>query len=189
MKKIVCLILASVMSLSILISSNAGSFTPQGYTRVPTSISYKDISHLADVVADVRGKETIIVNATSYQGKPTTWIARIGVATESGEYEYDDYAITTCPYGLDPNTNTVNTLPFSSIDEGRAMYGTSWYYFGIFDDLTNSICGFGIAERIKRWSEYSDLSYTGSCARGIAYTGLFPEACSVTFIQEHTIQK
>lgn len=187
MKKLVSVLMVLAMSVSLLFQTSAGTFKENGATKVPTSMSYKDIKHFADVVADVRGREAIIVNAVPYNGDPVTWIARVGVASDNGGYVFDDYVITTCPYGIDPVTNTVNTLPFLNVEEGRAIFGTSWYYFGIFDDVTHASCGFGIAERIKRWSETTDLSFTGISQRGIGYTGSYKEICSSNFIEEHTI--
>ena len=66
------------------------------------------------------------------------------------------------------------------------MYGPSWYYFGLFDDVTHNICGFAIAERLRRWPAWDDMTFSGVTKRNIGYSGTYTENPRYSFIEEHT---
>ena len=189
MKKITSLFLVIIMIIVQAVSVSAASYS-SGYqtgtitTKTPTNITYSDISRLAEIATQQNSKQAIIVNATRYNGSSTTWIVRLAF----GGSEYTnaaDYVLNVLPYSWDANTNTVVSLPFKSIEEGTTMYGSSWYYFGVFDDINHNICGFVVAERINRWPAWNDLKFSGVNKRGIGYTGSYTEPCSDSFIESH----
>lgn len=146
------------------------------------------------------GKQATVLNAVRYNGSATNWIIRIGFdagKNESGEQIFNnvgDYAITVYPYARDPKTDEITTLPFRSDDEANAyfakagdLYGTnrSWFFFGLFDEVDHNSCGFAVAERIKRWADWKDLSFSGTTGRGVHYAGSYTEGSSQNFLNEH----
>ncbi len=178
-----------VNTLVLGFSANAATFTGGNVvnnviTKVPTSITYEDLTRLESVATDATGKQAYIVNATKYNGSDSTWIVRL--AFGNGTYENGaDYVITLLPYSSDVNTQQVVSLPFKDIAEGTEIYGTSWFYFGLFDNDTHNICGYGLAERIKRWPRWDDLSFTGTSKRKNTYTGSYTEVCNSMFLADH----
>lgn len=143
------------------------------------------------------GKQATILNAVRYNGSATNWIIRIGFengTNESGEKVFNnvgDYAITVYPYARDPKTDEITTLPFRNDDEANAYFARandvnrSWFYFGLFDDVDHNSCGFAVAERIKRWADWKDLSFSGTTGRGVHYAGSYTEGSSPNFLNEH----
>lgn len=186
-KRLIGFALAFTMVMTM--SANAATFTGGNVignviTKVPTSISYEDLTRLESVATDATGKQAYIVNATKYNGNDNTWIVRL--AFGNGTYENGaDYVITLLPYSSDVISQQVLSLPFKDVAEGTELYGTSWFYFGLFDNETHNICGYGLAERIKRWPKWDDLSFTGTNKRKNTYTGSYTEACNSTFLADH----
>lgn len=184
MKRIVSLVLAASFVFASVFSVSAASYVQNGTVKTTTFISYKDLNRLTEVATTEKGKQCRIVNAQKYNGSDTTWIVRLSFAGETA-----DYAITCFPYGRDPKTQEITTLPFKSKEEGNAWacngQKTSWFYFGLFDDVMHNSCGFGIAERIKRWPEWNDLNFSGKTTRGVYYTGSYAEGSSEAFIENH----
>lgn len=189
MKKIISLVLALTFVCATVITTNAATFS-QGATvgsittKNPTSISYKDVSRLAEVATNVRGKQARVVNATKYNGSNTTWIVRLNFG-EGGDQCAADFVLNVYPYSWDSKTQSVTSLPFASLEDGAAKYGPCWYYFGLFDDATHQSCGFAVAERIKRWPNWTDNTFSGVTYRGIGYTGSYAEGCDNAFIEKH----
>lgn len=188
-KFLVGLSLSITMVLLTVMSANAASFTGGSIvgnvlTKTPTAISYADIARLAEVATEANGKQASIVNATKYNGSNTTWIVRLcyGNTYENAA----DYVLTVIPYSWDTVAGKVVSLPFANMEEGRAMYGPSWYYFGLFDDVTHNICGFAIAERLRRWPAWDDMTFSGVTKRNIGYSGTYNEHPRYSFIEEHT---
>lgn len=188
-KRIISLVLALTFVFATVLSTNAATFS-QGAavgtvtTKNPTSISYKDISRLAELATTVRGKQAKIVNATRYNGSNTTWVARLNFG-DGGDQCAADFVLTVIPYSWDSVKLSVTSLPFSNVEEGTAKFGPCWYYFGLFDDATHQSCGFAIAERIKRWPNWDDLTFSGVTYRGVSYTGSYTEGCDSAFIEKH----
>lgn len=188
-KRIISLVLALTFVFASVLSTNAASFS-QGATvgtvttKNPTSISYKDISRLAELATNVRGKQARIVNATRYNGSSTVWVVRLNFG-EGGDQCAADFIINVYPYSWDSKTQSVTSLPFANVEEGTAKFGPCWYYFGLFDDVTHQSCGFAIAERIKRWPNWTDMSFSGVTYRGVAYNGSYTEPNDQAFIEKH----
>lgn len=188
-KRIISLVLALTFVFASVLSTNAASFS-QGATvgtvttKNPTSISYKDISRLADIATNVRGKQARIVNATRYNGSNTVWVVRLNFG-EAGDQCAADFIVNVYPYSWDSKTQSVTSLPFANAEEGTAKFGPCWYYFGLFDDVTHQSCGFALAERIKRWPNWTDASFSGITYRGVGYTGSYAEGCDVAFMEKH----
>ena len=194
MKKfLISVLLIGAMLVSMLSSVNAANYTG-GYivnnimTKSPTYISYEDIARLAEVATEATGKQATIVNATRFNGSDTTWIVRLAYGDSAYE-NAGDYVLTVFPYSWDTVAGQVVSLPFKNKEEGTALYGSSWYYFGLFDDVTHNICGFAVAERIKRWPRWDELSFSGVTYRKIGYPGSYTEPCSYQFIEEHIMKK
>lgn len=182
-KRIISLVLALSFVFASVMSANAASFSQNGAAKTPTAITYKDITRLQDLASSTRGKQAKIVNAVRYNGSNTTWVVRLNFG-EAGDQCAADFVITTYPYGRNPKTQEINTLPFGNVEEGTAYFGPCWYFFGVFDDVTHNSCGFCVAERIKRWPDWKDLSFSGVTARGVGYTGSYPQTCD-EFVADH----
>lgn len=184
MKKIIISLFLTVSFVcAIAFSGNAASYVQNGDLRTPTAMTYKDFTRLEEVATEVRGMQATVVNATRYNGRSDVWMVRISYG-EGGKNYSEDYAITVCPFGKSA-TGTVNTLPFKDVEDGTKKFGKGWYYFGLFDTNTYEICGYAIAERVKRWPEWLDLSFNGRTFSGVQYTGNYPEASVLTFLTDH----
>lgn len=188
-KFLIVLSLSVTMVLLTVMSVNAATYTGGNIvgnvlTKTPTAISYADIARLAEVATEANGKQASIVNATRYNGSNTTWIVRLcyGNTYENAA----DYVLTVIPYSWDTVQGKVVSLPFANIEEGKTMYGPSWYYFGLFDDVSHNICGFAIAERLRRWPAWDDMTFSGITKRNIGYSGTYSEQPRYSFIEEHT---
>lgn len=187
-KRIVSLVLALTFVFASVFTANAATFS-QGTTygtittKNPTSMSYKDVGRLAEIASSVRGKTARVVNATRYNGSNNTWIARLQF--DGADQCAADFVLTTFPYSWDSATETVTSLPFKNVEEGTAMYGPCWYYFGLFDDATHQSCGFALAERIKRWPSWTDMTFSGQTSRGVHYTGAYTAPSDNAFIEAH----
>ena len=188
-KFLIVLSLSVTMVLLTVMSVNAATYTGGNIvgnvlTKTPTAISYADIARLAEVATEANGKQASIVNATRYNGSNTTWIVRLcyGNTYENAA----DYVLTVIPYSWDTVQGKVVSLPFANIEEGKTMYGPSWYYFGLFDDVSHNICGFAIAERLRRWPAWDDMTFSGITKRNIGYSGTYSEKPRYSFIEEHT---
>lgn len=188
-KFLIVLSLSITMVLLTVMSVNAATYTGGNIvgnvlTKTPTAISYADIARLAEVATEANGKQASIVNATRYNGSNTTWIVRLcyGNTYENAA----DYVLTVIPYSWDTVQGKVVSLPFANIEEGKTMYGPSWYYFGLFDDVSHNICGFAIAERLRRWPAWDDMTFSGITKRNIGYSGTYSEQPRYSFIEEHT---
>ena len=191
------IIISSIFILALMLSmiSNVtaatftgGSIVNNVMTRVPTSISYEDITRLETVASDATGKPAYVVNATKFNGSDTTWIVRMAFGNSTYEAAAD-YVLTLVPYSFDTVAGKVTSLPFKDIQEGTELYGKNWYYFGLFDKVTHNICGYAIAERIKRWPRWDDLTFNGITHRNVGYTGSYTEPCSSMFLVEHIEKK
>ena len=188
-KRVISLVLALTFVFASVFASNAatsnqGATVGSITTKNPTAISYKDISRLAELATTVRGKQAKIVNATKYNGSNTTWIVRLNFG-DGGDQCAADFVITCLPYSWDSVKLQPTSLPFGNVEEGTAMYGPCWYYFGLFDDVNHNSCGFAIAERIKRWPDWDDLTFSGVTYRGVGYSGSYLEANDQAFIEKH----
>ena len=187
-KRIISLVLAMSFVFASVLSTNAASFSQSGNAKTPTALTYKDVSRLVDVATHVRGKQHRIVNATKYNGSDTIWVVRL-VSGSGMEQKQEDYVLNVYPYGRDPETQEVNTLPFKNVEEGTKKFGPAWFYFGVFDDVSHNSCGFVVAERIKRWPNWDDLSFSGpqpgNFSRGIYYTGSYKQESSDSFMEKH----
>lgn len=184
MKKVISLVLAMSFVFASVFAANAASFSQSGATKTPTAISYRDINRLAEIATTVRGKQARVVNAIKYNGNATNWIVRLSFG-DTGDQCAADFAITCYPYSRDPKTQMITSLPFVTVEEGTAIYGPCWYYFGLFDDVMHNSCGFAVCERIKRWPDWKDLSFSGKTNRGVLYTGSYAEGNDVAFIENH----
>lgn len=208
-KRIVSLVLALTFVLASVLSTNAASSTTNGLAKTPTNITLKDISRLAEKATAVTGQQARIVNATRYGNSSTTWIVRLAFGNGNDESACNcagDFVLTTYPYQWDAVELKAKGLPFSSYEEGTAMFGPCWYYFGVFDDKTHQSCGYVVAERINRWPNWTDLRFDngplvttatgavdqignrgnrGTTARGMHYSGAYTEESSEAFIEKH----
>ena len=181
MKKLISLIMSVMMILTLSVNAFAGTsqttMVNGAKTRIPMSIGYKDFKHMLNVAQEVSGQECVIVNAQKYNGDKTTWIVRI-VMGES----MNDYVCTTIPY---TNVNgSITSLPFNSVEEGTTMYSPNWYYSAMYDDNDHNICGYMITSRIKRWSDWGDLTFNGADRRNVNYVGSYVKPNSATFLEE-----
>lgn len=188
MKNLSKTIITFVMVLGIITNSFAATYVDsiQNNTRVknPTGFSYKDLIRLEEIAASTSGKQVKVVNAVKYNNNKNIWIVRLKYGI-GDEVEYADFVLTTLAYAKDSNSDTIISLPFKTIEEGCEIYGPKWYYYGIYDDTNHNSCGFIVAERIKRWSKWSDLNFTGKNKKGINYYGNYNEECSENFLEEH----
>ena len=162
-------------------SANAGITT----TKTPTGFSYKDLIRLEEVATAANEKQVKVVNATKFNGNDNIWIARLKFGIDENT-EYADFLLTTLPYTKELGTNKIISLPFKTLEEGCNLYGAKWYYYGILDDKDHNICGYIIAQRIKRFSKWDNLDYTGKTKDGTAYIGSYNEECNEEFIKLHT---
>lgn len=186
-KRIVSLVLACTFVFASAFAANAATYVDGPtvgtvVTKNPTSMSYKDLERLTVIASNVRGKQAKIVNATRYNGSNTTWIVRLFFA--QGDQCAADFVVNVLPYSWDTQRQVVTSLPFKDAEEGTAMYGPCWYYFGLFDDATHQSCGFALAERIKRWPGTYDLTFSGFTHRGVGYTGSYPTASEDDFMEK-----
>lgn len=162
-------------------SANAGITT----TKTPTGFSYKDLIRLEEVATAANEKQVKVVNATKFNGNDNIWIARLKFGIDENT-EYADFLLTTLPYTKELGTNKIISLPFKTLEEGCNLYGAKWYYYGILDDKDHNICGYIIAQRIKRFSKWDNLDYTGKTKDGTVYIGSYNEECNEEFIKLHT---
>lgn len=168
----------SVLALTFIlgVQTFGATFTTDGVTKTPLTITTKDFDRLLQVVRNVSGEENVkIINLQMINN--TTYAVRI----RRGQDQTNDYIITTIPYTYNAELQKVTSLPFKNVEDGNKMYGKNWYYFGLISDVGNEICGFGLAERIKRWSGWEDLQYTGITDSGKAYIGSYSLPCSEDF--------
>lgn len=192
-KKIIIGILLSVNLVIITISNSfaatfiGGNTVNNVLTKTPTYVTLDDIARLAEIATEVNGKQASIVNAVRYNNSNTTWIVRLcfGNSYENAA----DYVLTVLPYSWDIGASKVVSLPFKSTEEGREIYGSSWYYFGLFDDVSHNICGFAIAERLRRWPAWADKTYSGTTKRGVEYSGIYTSDPSYSFIEDYVAAK
>ena len=190
MKKFIGLLFISIFTISSMVHTSAATYV-QGaqvgtiVTKTPTNIFYKDLVRLEEVATDTNGKQARIVNATKYNGSNTTWIVRLEVG--SGEEKTTaDYVLNVVPYSRDVLSNQIVSVPANGkAADGVPMYGPSWYYFGVFDEESHNLCGFMLAERIRRFSAWKDLNFTGKNKRGIDYVGSYTEESQANFLETH----
>ena len=190
MKKITSLLLVLVFVLSSIITTSAATYIEGAQvgtivTKTPTNVFYKDLVRFEEVATDTNGKQAKIINATRYNGSSTTWIVRLEIGTGE-EKTTADYVLNVAPYSKDIVTSQITSVPANGkVADGVAIYGPSWYYFGVFDDAKHDLCGFMVAERIRRYAAWSDLRFSGTNKRGIAYTGSYTESSSANFLESH----
>lgn len=190
MKKIISVLLIVMMITSSIMPVSAATYTTGAVvgtvvSKTPTNIFYKDLVRFEEVATNTYGKQSRIINATRYNGSATTWIVRLEVGTGE-EKTTSDYVLNVAPYSKDMATNQIVSVPANGkIEEGVAIYGPSWFYFGVFDNTKHDLCGFMVAERIRRYSAWSDLRFNGTNKRGIAYTGSYTENSSSNFLESH----
>lgn len=169
MKRWLCLLMALLMMSSTCF---AATYTKIGDSKTPVTIELKDFDRLLEVAKEVQNCNVIMTNAQKINDN--TWAVRL---------QYDrsadvtaDYIVSTIPYTWNNDLRKVTSLPFKDIKEGTETYGPNWYYFGVFDAVDHEICGFGLAQRVKRWPSWDDLSFG---------TGYYSEPCSVNFYSNH----
>ena len=191
MKKIISILLISMMVMSSIIPANAAKYVTGAtvgtvISKTPNNVYFKDLIRFEEVATNTYGKQSRVVNATRYNGSATTWVVRLEVGTGE-EKTTADYILNVAPYSRDLATNKIVSVPANgNISEGVAIYGPSWFYFGVFDDDSrHDICGFMVAERIRRYSAWGDLRFNGTNKRGITYTGSYTEPCSSNFLESH----
>ena len=172
-----------VFTFSVNAATYVGGATVNGVTtRTPTAISYNDLARFEIIATNASNKTAKILNATKVNGSNTTWAMRICY----DHYENAaDYIVNVIPYSIDTNSGKVLSLPFNSIEEGTKLYGKSWFYFVVYDNADKSICGYAIAERLRRFPSIKDKTFSGKTKRNIEYSGVYPEEMSYTFIKDH----
>lgn len=187
MKKLIKTIITFLIILGTITNTFAATYIDntqnETQSKNPTGFSYKDIMKLEEIATIANEKQVKVVNATKYNNDDAVWIVRLKFGTDEST-EYADFLLTTLPYIKDMNTNKVS-LPFNTIAEGCGLYGPKWYYYGILDDKNHDICGYIVAQRIKRWSKWSDLEYTGIAKNGTIYAGFYNEECNDEFLRLH----
>ena len=191
MKKLLSLVLCLTFIVSTVFNAFAATYVDGAQvgtvvSKTPTNLFYKDFVHLEEVASDVNGKQARIVNATRYNGSNTTWVVRLEITSAEGKTSAD-YVVNVVPYSRDLITNQVLSIPANGkAADGVPIYGSSWYYCGVYDDTTShNICGFLLAERIHRFASWNDLNFTGTNKRGIEYSGSYKEECSSNFLESH----
>lgn len=190
MKKIISVLLIAMMITTSIVPVSAATYTTGAVvgtivSKTPTNVFYKDLVRFEEVATNTYGKQSRIINATRYNGSATTWVVRLEIGT-GAEKTTSDYVLNVAPYSKDMATNQIVSVPANGkIDEGVAIYGSSWFYFGVFDDAKHDICGFIVAERIRRYSAWNDLRFNGTNKRGIVYTGSYTEPSSANFLESH----
>ena len=190
MKKLFKTLASLILILAIITVSYGATFIDNSnagisITKTPTSFSYKDIIRLEEVATVANEKQVKVVNAVKYNGNDAIWIARLKFGIDENA-EYADFILKTLPYTRELGTNKITSLPFTTLQDGIDLYGAKWYYYGILDDKTHNICGYIVAQRIKRWSKVYDLEYTGKAKDGTIYTGAYTEECNDEFLKLHT---
>lgn len=190
MKKLLKTILTIMLTFTIFTTSYAATYTESinadGLTtKIPSSISYKDFIRLEEVATAANEKQVKVVNAAKFNNNETIWVARLKFGTGDAT-ECADFLLTTLPYTKDTKSNKVISLPFNSLTDGIALYGAKWYYYGIIDNKDHNICGYVVAQRIKRWSKWNDLDYSGKTKAGVDVIGSYNEECNEEFIKLHT---
>lgn len=182
------------------------------HTYVLKEMNLKDINRIITTVIPtmkemnmlVKNLPAKIINAKRLDA--THFVIRM----EFGERGKDDticedFFITPASYTRDETDKAdiqyyIGSDKVYTANEMVKLYGPSCFYFGVFDDNTHDICGFGIAERIKRWPEWSDLSYKPdefcfkdsnifsrftSFANSIGDNFTYNEKSSQSFVEEH----
>ena len=177
----------TTISSSFAATYIGGNVVNNVLTKTPTNITLDDIARLTEIATEMTGKQASIVNAVRYNGSNTTWVVRLcfGNSYENAA----DYVLTVLPYSWDLTQAKVVSLPFKTTEEGRNIYGPSWYYFGLFDDVSHNICGFAIAERLRRWPSWADKTYSGTTKRGVTYSGTYEKEPSYSFIEDYLMAK
>lgn len=186
-KKIVSLILSLTFVLSQVVSVCAATYVGGAangviMSKTPTAISLNDLKRFTTIASNSTGKQAKILNATRVNGSNTTWAMRICY----DNYENAaDYIVNVLPYSIDVTTGKVLSLPFNTVEEGTKLYGKSWFYFVVYGDIDKEICGYAIAERIRRFPNINDNTFSGRTLRNIQYNGVYEEANSFTFMEDH----
>lgn len=186
-KKIVSLILSLTFVLSQVVSVCAATYVGGAangviMSKTPTAISLNDLKRFTTIASNSTGKQAKILNATRVNGSNTTWAMRICY----DNYENAaDYIVSVLPYSIDVSTGKVLSLPFNTVEEGTKLYGKSWFYFVLYGNEDKSICGYAVAERIRRFPKFSDNTFSGKTKRNIEYSGIYEEPTSYTFMEEH----
>ena len=177
------ILIASILASTANAAIYVGGTTVNGImTKTPTAISYNDLARFEIIASNSSGKKAKILNATKVNGSNTTWAMRICY----DDYENAaDYIVNVLSYSIDVSSGKVLSLPFSSVEEGVKLYGKSWFYFVVYDNADKSICGYAIAERIRRYPSKKDNTFSGTTKRNIEYSGVYLEPMSDTFINEH----
>lgn len=184
LKKIIGIISVVALVMVSCMPIFAANYKQSGKVKTPTSISYKDLLRLQNAATATRGGTALIVNAAKYQNSDTVWMVRMQYSKDNETY-LEDYVVGVHPYAYDEISKQVVSLPFTSIEDGTAKYGPSWFYFGVLDDVSHNLCGFAVAERVRRWPAWNDVSYSGTTYRGVPYVGSYPEGCSEAFMENH----
>lgn len=187
-KKIISYIVSALMVFSMAINVYAathvdGNLNSPILVKTPTAISYGDLSRFRYVASKATGKTAKILNATRVNGSNTTWAMRICYDN------YDnpaDYIVTVLPYAIEKETGKDVSLPFNTLEEGAKIYGKSYYYFVLYDNEDKGICGYAVAERIRRFPNFHDNTFSGTTKRNISYSGVYEEPSSYNFMEEHT---
>lgn len=166
----------------------------------PTAITYKDLRQLVKIVKKVYpNKDYKIINARPYNNDPSTWIVRLHCDFENSKDNFcqGDFVINVLDYHFDATSfkltsladlygiNGTMDLGSPELKSACKLYGPCWYYFGLFDDAYHDICGFGLAQRIKRWPTWDDLTFNGSTYDGKYYTGSYTEKSDMNFLENH----
>ena len=177
------ILIASIFASAANAATYVGGAEVNGVvTKTPTAISYNDLARFEIIASNSSGKQAKILNATKINGSNTTWAMRICY----DNYENAaDYVVNVLPYSIEVSSGKVLSLPFNSIEEGTKLYGKSWYYFVVYDNADKSICGYAIAERIRRYPKKKDNTFSGKTKRNIEYSGVYLEPMSDTFINDH----
>ena len=82
-------------------------------------------------------------------------------------------------------------VPYRSNDnaaDDSVYFGPAWAFVGVFgDDSEHNIGGFALAERIKRWPAWDDLTYTGVTEGVVKKTiaGMYPNPSAENFFELH----
>lgn len=186
-KRMISFAATLAMMISFAFGANAaiyvgGNTNGAVMTKTPTAIAYGDLARFTIVASKAMGKEAKILNATRVNGSNTTWAMRICY----DNYENAaDYIVSVLPYSIDVSTGKVLSLPFNTVEEGTKLYGKSWFYFVLYGNEDKSICGYAVAERIRRFPKFSDNTFSGKTKRNIEYSGIYEEPTSYTFMEEH----
>lgn len=181
MKKLISLCLALCLVFGSIINTNAASYiVSNGVFKTPSTVELKDFKRLLEVAREVQSCDVKITNAQQIDS--TTWAVRLQYDREKDRTA--DYIVTTLAYGWDNNSRKVISLPFDNTKDGTGKYGPNWYYFGLFSSDDHEICGFGLAERIKRWPSWNDLTFSGTTFSGKTYNGTYAQLCSEHFVED-----